>query len=690
MRSLKILFLGIVICLCTFSVHDVFAQETAKVDLLSHWWKFDFPTTTEYTLDTKTKEGILNINENSQNFTIRLNVDLKKFDGQQNIFEISDVLLVYLRRANPNMRDGQNYATYKMKDGSLPVLEAKIKLRRNEAEAVVQEMTIGYPLAMLKDNYGKHEIVLNFSGTQWTMYVDGELVDNDFPIGYPQWRGNKTWNINTKHINKAEIFMPSVKLERDLSKKNTEKPGVQYWTPIGHNAWVGDVATLYHNNRFHVFYLYDRRHHASKLGTGGHYFEHISTPDFKTWTEHKAATPIEEQWETFGTGTPFISSNKLCIAYGLHTSRIYPDHKTMYPYLKSYFENYGKTGFFDYKSLPTVPSGATYSVSQDGISNFKKSEKIIHFCENPTIYTDEHGKLTMLASFRAKGMWQTEALDGGWQCINTEFPPGGDCTFYFRWGKFDYIIGGFTDLWTKPINASNTEYKSMVGKGECFYNGFNVPAISEISDGRFLMSAWLPIRGWGGPLLIHELIQYPNGRIGTKWMKELMPEMDNATSIVSDLKGSIFHNISTESFMLSFDVVPTKEKNGVLSVSFLPDEGTENGCEFQLRLDSLRAQYSNASFERYATTEKSLREGGRPHEARNYAIENLIGIDKSFTVRIIVKYNNKFGGVLIDSEIAEQRTMITYRPDLFVKKLMFKHNDISIKNIAIAPIKQKL
>lgn len=687
MRNHKILFLGIIIFLCTFYSYGTFAQNTSKLDLLSHWWRFNFPASAQATLGGEIKNGNLNMNGNHTNFTIRLFVDLKKIEGQQSMLEIPDVLSIYLRRGNPNLRDNQNYAAYKMKDGSLPILEAKIKLFRSEPNAEAREMIIGYPLAMIENSYGKHEIVLNFSGNQWTMYVDGELVDNDFPIGYPKWIADTKWSINPNQVKKAELFSLGIKPERDLTKKDSPKAGIQYWTPNGHNSWVGDVATLYHNNRFHVFYLFDRRHHASKLGTGGHYFEHISTTDFKTWTEHEAATPIEEQWETFGTGTPFISDGKLCIAYGLHTSRIYPDQKTMYPFLKSYFENYGKTGFFDYKSLPTVPSGATYSVSQDGISNFKKSGKIIHFSENPTIYTDENGKLTMLASFRAKGMWQTDSLNGGWYCVNPDFPPGGDCTFHFRWGKFDYVIGGFTGLWSKPIEKSNTEYKSLVADGKDFYNGFNVPAISEIPNGRFIMSAWLPIRGWGGPLLIHELIQYPDGCIGTKWMEELVPETGTSTNITKEISETTFQNVLSESFMLSFDVVPTKDKNGVFSISFFPEEGDENGCEFQLRLDSLIAQYSNASFDKFAEPEKSLQDGGSPHEARNYAIKNLIGLDKPFTVRMIIKYTDKFGGALIDSEIAKQRTMITYRPDLKVKKIMLRKNNINLKNINISPLK---
>jgi hypothetical protein len=662
------------------------AQDAARIDLLSHWWKFSSSTPALSRIEAGTDRGGFVPKDPSQGFTLRFSVDLKKTEGQHNILEIPDILSVYLRRTSPDVRDRQNYPAYKMADGSVPILEASLKLFRTEPGSKGRDMVIGYPLAMLKNNFGKHEIVLNFSGAQWTMYVDVELVDSDFPIGYPKWDSKAVWSIDPQYVGTAEIFMPAQEPVRDFAKKNMERPQVQYWTPVGHNSWVGDVATLFHNGRFHVFYLYDRRHHSSKFGCGGHYFEHLSTTDFKTWTEHQTATPIDEQWETFGTGTPFIADGKLCLSYGLHTSRIYPDEKTMYPALKVYYENYGKTGHFDYKSFPTVPSGATYSVSQDGISNFEKSRKIIHYSENPTIYTDADGKLTMLASFRSKGMWKSDTLDGGWYCVNRDFPPGGDCTFYFRWGKFDYIIGGFIDLWSKPIEATNTEYKSVVERGEDFYNGFNVPAISEITNGRFIMSGWLPVRGWGGPLLIHEMIQYPDGRIGTKWMKELIPETGATKTILKQLDKTVFYDNTPQSFILSFDVTPTKEKADRFAVSFLPTEGTDKGCEFQLRMNDLIAQYGNASFANYANAEKTVRQGGHPQEARNYAIEKLIGTDKPFTVRMVVKYSNKLGGVLIDSEIAGQRTMITYRPDLLVKKLMFKSEGVQVKNVNIAPL----
>ncbi|MDR3142829.1 MAG: hypothetical protein LBU37_14045 [Tannerellaceae bacterium] len=664
---------------------SAFAQRPATVHELSNWWTFALPKKAQATLQVLRPAGEFAAKSAEEGFTLRFEVDLQKFEGYQPLVDIPSILSVSLRRADPNDRDRQNYPTYRMADGSLPTLEAGLWLYRPDKDPQLQKMTIGFPLAMIQNSYGKHEVVLNFTGAHFVMYVDNERVDSDFPIGYPQWKAKTAWTLNPAFVSQAELFMPAIQPTRGNSTKPTVHSQVQYWTPPGHNSWVGDIAALYHNGRYHIFYLYDRRHHASKFGCGGHYFEHISTTDFKNWTEHEAATPIDEQWETFGTGTPFVIDDKLCVSYGLHTSRLYPEDQTMLPALKEYFDKHGKSGFFNNNSFPTIPSGATYSISQDGISNFKKNSNIFHFCENPTIYTDAEGKLTMLANFRSKGMWQSESIDGDWYPALADFPPGGDCTFYFRWGKFDYIIGGFVDLWSKPASAPNTAYESVKATGEDFYNGFSVPTISEISNGRFLMAGWLPVRGWGGPLLIHELIQYPDGRIGTKWMEELAPMSGTPQSIANLSDGLSFYDTDHQSFLLSFDVTP-KGKDSRFAVSFLPAEGADKGCEFQVNASNQTAQYAPANFKRFADPEKSLRNGGNPQSARNYALEKLIGIDKPYSVRIAVTYTDKLGGVLIDSEIAGQRTMITYRPDLLVQKLMFRLEQADMKNIRIAPM----
>lgn len=654
------------------------------LELLTLIWLFSTTQGAQSTLAMQAPQAVFAAPADAaKGFTIKFTVDLKKFNGKKNILEIPNVLSVYLQQHNPLDRNRQNYPAFKLPDGSVPVLEANLILHSIE-HPEWKNMSIGIPLAMLKKPEGEHEVVLNFTGVRWTMFVDGVLLDNDFPFGYPQWADQTKWHMDAEYVKNAALYFPAITPEKKPVQASRAVP-IQYWSPPGHNSWVGDVATYFHQGRYHIFYLYDRRHHQSKFGKGAHYFEHLSTTDFKTWTEHEAATPLDEQWECIGTGAPFFYDGKFCLSYGLHTTRIYPNEKTMFPIQWDYLEKNGTTFGFKRATTPFVPAGATYAISEDGVSRFKKSWTFFHPSQNPMVYTDPSGKLRMLANAGARGIWESEAVDSGWRCISPEFPPGGDCTFFFHWGKFDYIIGGFSGLWSKPAAAPNSAYQDVVSKGLDFYDGSNVPAITEIPGGRFLMAAWIPIRGWGGPLIMRELIQLPDGRIGSKWMKEITPATAPPRALAVSADETITCPVGSKSFMLTFDAQGAGPKQGRVGISFLPESGDQAACEFQIQADAQRAQFGVAARNNFAGQEKSLREGGAPQKAGNYAIENLIGVDRPFTVRLIVKADDKIGGSLIDAEIAGQRTMISYRPDLTVKKLRFRLQEAEIKNVQFAP-----
>lgn len=618
-------------------------------------------------------------------FTVKFAVDLKPLPSEKTLLEIPGVLRVRLRPHDPRDRNRQNYPAFKMPDGSVPVLEATVTLHSTE-HPDWKEMTIGIPLALLERPAGRHDVVLNFSGVRWTLYVDGALLDNDFPFGYPRWAAQNTWRLDGEYVKEAALYVPAIQPESRRTKQPRRSSGIQYWSPPGRNTWVGDVATLFHDGRYHVFYLFDRRHHQSKFGCGAHYFEHLSTQDFLTWTEHEAATPLEEQWECIGTGTPFVFRDQLCLSYGLHTTRVHPQERTTLPAQWEYLKQHGRTGSFTQNASPGVPAGSTYAVSADGIANFKKSHVMFHPCENPSVFTDPNGRLRLMANYRSKGIWESESVQGGWRCVSPDFPPGGDCTFFFRWGQYDYVIGGFTGLWKKPADAPDSAYEDLVRQGLDFYDGSNVPSITGVGGGRFLMAGWIPIRGWGGNLVIRELVQSPDGRIGSRWMREIMPATGSTRTVATQLREPATFSAAARSFLLIFEVRPFAVKQGRFGVSFLPDHDEANSVELQVRLDERRAQFSAPVPGSFGAPEKSLREGGAPHGVTNYAIENLTGVDRPFTVRVLVKGDDKIGGSLVDAEIAGQRTMITYRPDLTVRRLGFRTEDVALEQVRIAPL----
>lgn len=659
----------------------------SMIQLLTYLWLFHDAHPAQSTLTAQAPQAEFAAPADATTgFTVKCEVNVEEVAGEKVILEIPEVLSMRVRRHNPLDRKWQNYPAFKMPDGSVPVLEGTIVLHSKE-HPDWKEMTVGIPLAMLKKPMGAHEVVLHFSGVRWTMYVDGELLDNDFPFGYPRWPAMSRWKLDPAYVKGAAIYLPALTPEATPAPTPRLAP-VQYWTPPGHNSWVGDVATYYRDGRYHLFYLYDRRHHRSRFNTGAHYFEHLSTTDFKQWTEHEAAVPIDEQWESIGTGTPFVFQDKFCLAYGLHTARLYPTRDTNWPAQQDYLKKNGRTGSFP-RGTPGIPIGATYSVSADGVGKFQKTSTTFHHCQNPSIFTDAQGRLRMFANAGgSKGTWESDSPDGGWRCIDAEFPPGWDCTFPLRWGRFDYVIGGFKGLWSRPADAPDAAFDDLVAKGLDFYDGLNVPAITEIAGGRFVMAGWTKIRGWGGQLVLRELMQFPDGRIGSRWMPELTPATGAAKILAPSLAAAADFPVMDRSFLLSFEVQPAELKKGRLAIGFLPGAGTKSACEWQLRLDNERAQFAPYSPADFAGAQKSLREGGFPQSGSDYAIEHLIGVERPFTVRLLVKSDDKLGGSVIDAEIAGRRTMLTYRADLLVGKLFFRTEGADLRNVQLAPLQE--
>ena len=656
-------------------------EEAVWVELQSRQYVFAEDSHSLLTFDAKEAEKSIYGDEH-EGFTLCFNAELHSVSEDCKLFEIADMLSVELKQVSSGYNAFQNYKSYPLADGSVQVLEATLALQSTFSADEVNHLCVGVPLSMLDEPFSTHDIVLHFTGVEFTLFVDGKLYDNDFAIGYPSYKGSKMWQ-KSEVVSDAKFFTPA--LNKKQIGEPTQQLNIQYWTPPYHNAWVGDVASIYHAGRYHIFYLFDRRGHSSKLGRGGHYFEHLSTSDFKHWTEHPAATPIEEQWESFGTGTPFVYNNQLCLSYGLHTTRIYPREKTTLPSMWQYLEENGVSQIVDYMSVgDLVPAGSTYSVSEDGVTNFKKTYKLFHPCENPSVYTTSKGELRMLANYGSRGSWEAESLDSGWRCDNPDFPLGGDCTFFFEWGDYEYIIGGFRDLWCRRAGDGDDRWWSMAVEGRDFYNGMSVPTITEISNSRRLMAGWVKTQNWGGPLVIHELVQRPDGQIGVKWMEEVVPATNEPFMTCGEVAKNATFDIANKRYILSFDVELESAHQGRVGVVFHPEDGYNEACEWQLQADRRRAQFANAYIDGFAKDEPTLREGGDVSGVRNYAITTPWLNDNNVSVRMVVNGQEKLCGTLLDVEIDGSRTMISYRPNLKVGRLSFRCDKATIKNVRVA------
>jgi hypothetical protein len=227
----------------------------------------------------------------------------------------------------------------------------------------------------------------------------------------------------------------------------------------------------------------------------------------------------------------------------------------------------------------------------------------------------------------------------------------------------------------------------MVEQGIDFYNGMSVPSITEITDNRFLMAAWIKTQGWGGPLVIHELIQHSDGRIGCKWMEEIIPATEKPVTINNTIEDGQMIDVPKQPFILTFTVNPSDKGKGQVAITFQDRTSAENACEWQMLLEKERAQFAAADTQAFAPAQKTLREGGEVSTAQNYAIENGMTFDRPFKVRMLIQPSDKVRGTLMDVEIGAQRTMLSYRPSLFVDRLRFHLKDVEIRDFSYAILK---
>lgn len=184
----KLISLSVVVftIVSSFLVSCTIERKSVQLELHSSPWSFSGGSALS-TLSQETTNATFAAPFDSSSFTIKLWVNLKNETSSKSLLKVSDVLDVSTFQHDINDRKKQNYPAYPMVDGSVPVLEASLKLYPPAEVEEAQSMPIGIPLAMLENLEGEHEVVLHFSGVQWTMYVDNELLDNDFALGYPKW-----------------------------------------------------------------------------------------------------------------------------------------------------------------------------------------------------------------------------------------------------------------------------------------------------------------------------------------------------------------------------------------------------------------------------------------------------------------------------------------------------------------------
>ena len=566
---------------------------------------------------------------------------------------------------------------------------------RDDVDPIVSDARNGVlPLRVPVEMIGAtdwHDVVVRFNEPNLEMFVDGILVDEDWPYGslykfaapfligagFNDGKLVEGFHGLIDHValwNRAltddEIIMLSGSKDevgkREIDILGEEQPSLQYWRPRGYNTYAGDCMLLFQDDRLHLFWLFDRRHHSSKWHLGAHQYAHASTEDLVHWEHHPLAVPIVEQWEcAMGTG-----------------DFIHHDGK----YYAFYTDCGGRCQFPD---KPHQGSGIFMSTSVDG-THFTKEPGPVVPGGDCTIFQDKTTGHFHLLTPGSTDDGQHGIIDyistdlKSWTKLPEFFhDTTGPCPHHFQWNEWYYFtVGGRFWKSHNPLGPW-----MLLCPEQLDHQSLAYPKTAAFKDNRRIAAGWVGDGGWGGDLVFRELIQHPDGSLGTKFPSEMIPPSSDAltlsfTALTKGVSGNgktICVN-ATDGFEVA--MLTEVPKNIRLNLQVKPGPNPsyfglcikgsgsyQEGCELRFEPSRQRVQFGTPT-------------DGQMGGDSDYAIDNVAGLDCPFVLDIVVKND------LVDVCIDNRRTIIKRCPNLPGNRLFLfaQNSEVTFDSIDIRPL----
>ncbi len=513
-------------------------------------------------------------------------------------------------------------------------------------------------------------ITLWFNGVALRYLVDGEVINENYGVG------NLCAPVCVK--NAYGIKISEVLEVKTHYESREEDDGCGLYFPYGFNAFVGDVMSFYHDGTYHIVYLLDRRHHGSRRGRGAHSLAHLITKDLVNWEELEPIAEIEKPYETFGTGTMFYHDGKYYMSYGIHSYRhgsgkfIECDQTADGRFLHKTFQAV--------KSEGGIPLGATLSTSVDGV-HFERTELLYHKSQNPSVYSTKEGGLVLYAGYGADGVYETDDINTPFAPVENNFVFSGpttalkcssECPAFFEMNGYKYLIVGFTGYF-RTLKKGSNDMVDAIKLGETVYDGLCVPMVAQFTNGRRIMAGWIRSNlGWGSALVQREIVQEEGGRLGMRWVKEILPKKIGQPVALSE-SGEISFDERRDYI---FETEVETDESGVFALDIISTDGAE-----QLKIDvvkeraQLTPQSNNGEVVEDIETlyEQKLRNEDldcyHANYSDEYAISGVVNLGRRFSLKILFRYAPRLHTTVCDIEMGEKRTMILSKPFFFPSKI---------------------
>jgi len=395
-----------------------------------------------------------------------------------------------------------------------------------------QPLRLSMPVAALEEGKGAL-IVLRFSGLKLDLFADGVLVDEEWPLGsLPAPEGSLQIGTEVERVapntlvwtalwNRAltdeEVVLISGGKEglaaRELRILGPQRPVGQLWRPRGFNVNVGDCMPFFHDGRFHLFYLYNRRRHMSRWGLGGHQWWHMSTTDLVHWDDHPIAVPLTEENEgSMCTGSVFFHDGTYYAFYAVRTV-----DRTASPICASTSAD----GIHFTKHPPLARLTAPYKPEdgRDPVVFRDPGTGLFHMLVTTGLADPSLGELGgCLADLVSRDLrtWEQRA-----PFIVPGIPGQPECPDAFEWHGWHYLL--FSNNGVTVYRMSRSATGPWQKPASDVFGGPDVMVMktAAFTGDRRIGAAFTREEGYGGDLVLREITQNPDGTLGSKWPAEL-------------------------------------------------------------------------------------------------------------------------------------------------------------------------
>ncbi|NLC58285.1 MAG: hypothetical protein GX774_15740 [Armatimonadetes bacterium] len=464
---------------------------------------------------------------------------------------------------------------------------------------------------------------------------------------------------------------------------------MQYWKPAEPYS-VGDAMPFWSRGTYHLIYLLDEGHHSRFEGLGGHIWAHASSEDLIHWQPHPLAVPLGEPGA--------------CDQYGICTGSVFEHEGVYYAF---YATRTLDSGALADRQERRVTERLCLSTSHDGI-HFTKSPSN-PFLSPPPGYAPGHWRDPFVFREEATGEFHllvTACLDpapiagrGGclahfvsrdlehWELREPFLGPGlpevPECPDYFEWNGWYYLTflqGGW---------ARYRMSREPLGPWTCpavdTYDGPGVFAMktAAFGEGRRIGAGFVPWRQEGrddggqqyaGNLVFRELIQHPDGTLGSRFPAELVPttappappRFHGLTAGVQADRPGLARVDGRAGFALALaEGIPADAR---ITLRLVPEAGV---TDFGVALRGVGA-YAQG-YELRCTP--ALRRVRLSRLDRRAAVEDLgfTGLDRPFTLDVVMK------GDLIDLCLDGRRCLLARFPEVRGNRLfLFAENGAAL------------